>query len=148
MSQGHISTILYRVHAGSRFCSANDLIEDIRRNIESILNSRLMIPSDYILRPSEAGADYLNDSLVNFGIADLQSLNLGDETMEARFCSSVKRAIERFELRLNRVIVEMAPSVRERLVNIEVKGALVVQPFDDIRFESGIDTDTSRFVVS
>ena len=149
MSNQYLASVLSRVKTGARFYSANDLIEDIRSNIEVILNSRLMIPAEYLLRPSDlASAKLLDDSLVNFGIADIQSLNLGDDSMETRFCESVRIGVERFEPRLTCVTVEMAPSVRERVVNISVKGSLNIEPFEDIRFQSGINPEIQKFVVS
>lgn len=149
MADRFLASILYRVTVGSRFYTAKELIEDIRRNIELILNSRLMIPSEYLLRPtSPAASRYLNNSLVNFGIADIQSLNLGDDLMEARFCESVRIGIERFEPRVANVAIEMTPSLRDRVINISVKGSLVVAPFEDIRFQSGIEPEMQKFVVS
>lgn len=149
MSNKYLGTILHRVGTGELRCSANEVEDDVRRNVTSILNARMIIPKEYILRPlSSRNAELFDNSLVNFGIADLQSLNLGDETMESRFCNSVRLAIERFEPRLNNVSVEMAPPGKDRLLNIDVKATLVVPPFDEIHFESGVLAGESRFSVS
>lgn len=145
----HLASILYRVRKLERFCSANEVIEDVRRNVESILNSRVMIPGKYELRPTdEESLTLLNDSMVNFGVADFQSLNMGDPEMEKRFCESVKIAIRRYEQRLASISVEMVSATDERLLNIQVKGRLIVQPFENVDFASGLDLSTQTFVVS
>ena len=145
-----LAPILHRVKTRSRFCTPNEMIDSVRENIEKILNTRLLIPYSYVLRPFSAESSrLLNDSLVNFGIADIQSLNLGDETLEKRFCKSVKLAIQRFEQRLGYVTVEMSNSSRDRIANIEVQGMLLVPPFEkDIHFESGLEPATQKFFVS
>jgi type VI secretion system protein ImpF len=149
MAERYLAPLLYRFENLRRFQGADDVIEDVRRNIECLLNTRLSIPPDYLLRPTDKeAAETLNQSLVNFGVVDFQSLNMGDPLMEKRFCKSVQLSIERFEPRLAKVQVEMSPSKQKRLINTEVKGQLVVEPFEEIRFESGLDMTSQSFVVS
>lgn len=144
-----LAPILHRIRFHSRFCNANQVIDNVRENVESILNSRMAIPGKYELRPTdERSLETLNDSLVNFGVADFQSLNMGDPEMEKRFCFSVKKAIQRYEPRLTGVTVEMVASTSKRLINVQVKGRLIVQPFEHIDFESGLDITTQKFVVN
>lgn len=144
-----LAPVLYRIKFGSRFCSADEVIENVRQNVECILNSRLSIPSEYILRTTDKeGLKTLDKSLVNFGVADFQSLNMGDPAMEKRFCESVKIAIERFEPRLAKIEIAMSSSQEDRLISVQVNGQLIVQPFEDIRFHSGLDKDLQKFVVS
>ena len=145
----YLASIMSRVKNHSRFCSADDVIEDVRQNVESILNTRLMIPGEYVLRPTSQGSlKLLNDSLVNYGVVDFQSMNMGDSSMEKRFRESVRIAIQRFEPRLAKIQVEMVASAKNRLISVQVNAQLVVQPFEDIQFESGLDSDTQKFVVS
>lgn len=145
----YLAPILHRIRFHSRSCNANQVIDNVRENVEAILNSRMSIPGDYELRPTdESSLTLLNDSLVNFGVADFQSLNMGDPEMEKRFCFSVKKAIQRYEPRLTGVSVEMVPSNGQRLISVQVKGRLIVQPFEQIDFESGLDIATQKFVVS
>lgn len=145
----YLAPILYRVKYGSRFCSADEVIESVRENVECILNSRLSIPGDYLLRTTDKrGLKFLDESLVNFGVADFQSLNMGDPAMEKRFCESVKLGIQRFEPRLGKIQVAMSASQEDRLISVQVNGQLIVQPFEDIRFHSGLDADLQKFVVS
>lgn len=149
MAERFLASILSRVKTGEKFYSANEMIEDIRTNVETILNSRLMIPADYLLRSTSNRFDQtLDNSLVNFGIADIQSLNLGDELMEQRFCESVRLAVERFETRLTQVSIEMVPSIGDRVINIVVRGGLAVAPYEDIQFQSGVEPELQKFVVS
>ena len=149
MADRYLAPLLYRFQHLSRFHGADQVIESVRLNIESLLNSRLSISPDYLLRPTDKDSlEMLNASLVNFGVVDFQSLNMGDPLMEKRFCKSVQLSIERFEPRLAQVHVEMTSSKNERMINTEVKGQLVVQPFEEIRFESGWDLTRQSFVVS
>jgi type VI secretion system lysozyme-like protein len=149
MADAFLAPILYRVHYGTRFCTADEVIESVRENVECILNSRLSIPDQYVLRTTdERGLEFLDNSLINFGVADFQSLNMGDPDMEKRFCHSVKLGIERFEPRLGSIKVAMSPSQEDRLISVQVNGQLIVQPFEDIRFHSGLDADLQKFVVS
>ena len=149
MSQ-YPSPILHRLKSLRQSCSANELVEDLRSNIEGILNSRLPIFSEYLLRSDPKCEDsLLDDSLANFGIADIQSLNLGEDKKEKRFCNSVRVAISRFEPRLGNVRVEMVSSSNSRIINLEVRGVLLIHPFEfeDVRFESGLDANTQEFTV-
>ncbi len=149
MAERFLAPLLYRFENLSRFHGADEVIESVRRNVERLLNTRLSIPPGYVLRSTDKEAnEILNDSLVNFGVVDFQSLNMGDPLMEKRFCKSVQLSIDRFEPRLARVQVEMAPSKNQRLINTEVKGQLVVEPFEEIRFESGLDITSQSFIVN
>lgn len=145
----YLAPILARVKNLQRFCSADQVIENVRQNVEAILNTRLSIPGQYVLRSTDPQAlKQLNDSLVNFGVVDFQSMNMGDSSMEKRFLESVRIAIERFEPRLAKVKVQMDMSPSNRLISVQVHGHLVVQPFENIQFESGLDADSQKFVVS
>lgn len=145
----YLATLLHRMQFRSRTCTANEVIESVRRNVEAILNSRICIPGDYQLRPTdERSHEILDRSLVNFGVADFQSLNMGDPEMEKRFCDSVKTAIVRYEPRLTSVLVEMASASGLRVINVQVKGRLIVQPFEEVDFESGLDMNSQKFVVA
>ena len=149
MEDSFLAPLMFRFENLSRFCSGNEIVESVRQNIECLLNSRLSIPPDYVLRATDQDAiDFLNNSLVNFGVVDFQSLNMGDPLMEKRFCKSVQLSIERYEPRLENVVVAMSPSVSSRLINTEVSGQLVVQPFEAIRFDSSLDPVNQSFVVS
>jgi type VI secretion system protein ImpF len=149
MEDSFLAPLMFRFENRSRFCSGDEIVESVRQNIECLLNSRLSIPPDYLLRTTDQESiDCLNDSLVNFGVVDFQSLNMGDPLMEKRFCKSVQLSIHRFEPRLENVSVVMSPSVSSRLINTEVTGQLVVQPFEAIKFDSSLDPVNQSFVVS
>ena len=144
----YFSPILHRVKSRKRLCTSQDVLDNLRANIEKILNTRLPDLKKYVLRPDlNCDPDYLNNSLLNFGIADIQSLNLGDDSKERRFCESVRLAISRFEPRMSNVKVEMNNKLNSRMINLEVRGNLRIYPFEDISFQSGIEMDSQEFVV-
>ena len=142
------NSILRRVKTFNRYGTAKDVVEDIRQNIQTILNSRLSIPGSCILRlADDDNAVLLNSSILNFGIADFQSLNLGAEEVEERLCNSIRIAIERFETRLTQVNVQMKPT-QSRVVNIEVRAVLDIEPFGQVAFDSGISFPSQKVVVT
>lgn len=144
----YFSPILHRLKSRKLFCTSQELLDDLRENIEKILNSRLPDLDEYLLRPDiNCNSSYLNNSLVNFGIADIQSLNLGDDSKELRFCDSVRLAISRYEPRMTNVQVEMKNTNTSRMINLEVRGVLRIYPFEDVSFQSGIEMDSNEFVV-
>lgn len=147
-NNNYFSPILHRVRSRKVFCTSQELLDDIRTNIERILNSRLPDLDEYLLRPDiNCDPTFLNDSLLNFGIADIQSLNLGDDSKERRFCESVRLAISRFEPRMAHVKVDMNNKRNSRMIDLAVRGVLLIYPFEDVSFESGIEMDSNEFVV-
>lgn len=149
MAERYLAPLLYRFEHLTRFHNADAVIESVRSNIESLLNTRLSIPPSYVLRPTDKESiELLNRSIVNFGVVDFQSLNMGDPLMEKRFCRSVQLSIQRYEPRLTKVHVDMSPAKDRRLINTEVRGQLIVEPFEEIRFESGLDLSRQSFVVN
>ena len=140
-----IAPILVRLQTKSTRCSPRRLEKDIKENLTRILNSRLPLPSGYTLRSiSTEMLAYVDGSTVNFGIADINSLNLGDDTMDKRFCDSIKLAIDRFEPRINSVQIEFV-SNNHRFVTIKITGQLKVPPFSEIKLESGVAPTSSNF---
>ena len=139
------SPILLRLKTRSKRCSPRDLIEDIRANILRLLNARLAMPSQYVFRSiSEEEAIFVSDSTVNFGITDINSLNLGDETMEKRFRDSIRLAVRRFEPRIANAEVEIV-ATKDQLLTIRLTGQLKVPPYSPIEFESGLTTSSTSF---
>ena len=144
-SQELIAPILVRMQSKSNRCSPRRLIEDIKENLSRLLNSRLPMPTDYVLRSlSSELLEYVDDSMVNYGIADIFSMNLGDETMDSRFCKSVRLAVNRFEPRVKNVQVELV-STKERFVTIRLIGQLRIPPYSEIELESGVMPASSNF---
>ena len=144
-SQEPFAPILVRLQTRSIRCSPPRLSKDIKENLTRILNSRLPLPSGYVLRSfSPDLQEVIDRSTVNFGIADINSLNLGDETMDKRFCDSIKLAIDRFEPRIRGVQVEFV-STKDRFVTIKITGQLTVPPYKEIKVESGVAPASSNF---
>lgn len=128
----------------TRYCPSNDIIQNVRENIENILNSRLPVFGNYFLAEE---TDALNGSALNFGIVDFNSITVDDQAMESRFCKSVERAIEQFEPRISEVSVKLVKSVQDRIISLEIIGALGIQPFENIRIETGLDPDNRKFTI-
>lgn len=144
-----LAPILVRLRTGKKLVNEKEIVADIRKNVEQILNSRLIIPDEYLLRPTTPTAgELLDQSLVNYGIVDFQSLNLGDEQLYLRFTKSVCVAIQRFEKRLKKVSVKRANNVEDRLFGIDIFASLNIEPFKDVKFQSGLELGRTDFTVS
>lgn len=137
--------ILVRLQTKNARCSPRKLVEDIKQNLTRILNTRLPLPTNYTLRTfSTEALELIHDSTINFGIADINSLNLGDETMDKRFCDSIKLAVKRFEPRIKNTQIEFV-STKHRFVTIKITGQLKIPPFSEINFETGLASTSSNF---
>ena len=94
MAEKFLAPLLYRFENLGRFQGAlTKSSKAFGRNVERLLNTRLSIPTAYV-HPQADGSwnrvERLNCSLVNYGVVDFQSLNMGDPLMEKRFCKSVQ----------------------------------------------------------
>lgn len=72
----------------------DDKDEYIRKNIESILNSRLR----YITLPSELKE--IKYSLISYGLSDFMNANMTNEITQNHFCENIKFLLKCFEPRI------------------------------------------------
>ena len=96
--------------------SERELHEEIRSNLESILNTR----SEMIF--IQASLVCLEESLLTYGIEDFSRGYLGNQKSQARLYVQIKRAIERFEPRLQKVSVTPmdADSELDRILKLRI----------------------------
>ena len=127
----------------SRYCGAQAIVDDVRRNIEVILNSRLPVFNSYFLSETSLPLDR---STINFGIVDFNSITVDDQDQEGRFCKSVVHAINSFEPRVNEVRVKLLKSLEERFIALDIMASLNVHPFEDLPIKFGYDTESQQFV--
>ena len=127
----------------TRFCTSREIVDDIRRNIEVILNSRVPILSSYFL---SAAHPLLDRSVVNFGIIDFNSITVDDQDQENRFCKSVVHAIQGSEPRVSEVHVTLLKSMEERFVALDIAATLNVHPYESLPIKFGFDSEVQKFV--
>jgi len=117
------------------------------RDLQYLLNARRpldQIPEQY----SE-----LRTSLLNFGLPDLQSLEIRNDHELASLCRRIEETIAAFEPRLRHVHV--VPQVEgqdrrpiDRRLRFVIEAELVVEPVhESIRLVSALDSGSGDFVV-
>jgi type VI secretion system protein ImpF len=120
------------------------------RDLQCLLNARRM------LSPAVERYPELADSLVNYGLPDLQSYEVRGDQNQAGLCRMIQDTIRRFEPRLQQVRVALADPGRkrtgrrtgERAVAFEIEAVLVVDPIEEpVVFTSTLDISRSEFDV-
>jgi type VI secretion system protein ImpF len=117
------------------------------RDVQNLLNARRTladIPERYHELPI---------SLMNYGLPDLQSLEVREDHELARLCRLIEDSIRTFEPRLQGVRVtplagpEGAKPI-DRRVRFEIEAVLVVEPLKEtILLASSLDTANGEFAV-
>jgi type VI secretion system protein ImpF len=124
-----------------------DLQRSLRRDLEDLLNSR---------RPLDGlpeGLAELPGSLANYGLPDLQSLEVREMHDVQRLCRIIEDCIRRFEPRLQNVVVgPVKDSDEDRTVSRRLRFAidaiLVVDPFrEPVHLHSDVDSGSGAIVV-
>jgi type VI secretion system protein ImpF len=128
----------------------NAVRNSVCRDLQCLLNARRM------LSPAVERYPELADSLVNYGLPDLQSYEVRGDRNHVGLCQMIQDTIRRFEPRLQNVRVSPAdPSSKrhgrktgERAVAFEIQAVLVVDPIKDpVAFTSTLDVSRSEFDV-
>lgn len=121
-----------------------DLNRSVLRDLEHLLNARRP------LQELPEGLDLLAESLANYGLPDLQSLDIREDHDIARICEMIRECIVRFEPRLRGVSVTANGEDRsiDRRLRFVIDATLVVEPFSqDVRIESEINATRAGFTV-
>jgi type VI secretion system protein ImpF len=119
------------------------LKQNIRRDIEWLLNSRRQIQS-----PPEWCRE-LNYSLYEYGLPDLTSMALNTSRDQAKLSSLIENAIAVFEPRLRNVVVSMVPVAgNNRVLRFQIEGLLRVEPGPErIQFDTTLDLTSGTYNV-
>lgn len=124
-----------------------ELKRSLRRDLEDLLNAR---------RPLENlpdGLESLPGSLVNYGLPDLQSIEVRETHDVQRLCRLIEECIGRFEPRLQNVAV--APVLQshqdrpmDRRLRFEIEAMLVAEPLrEQVQIRSAVDAGSGAIVV-
>lgn len=117
------------------------------RDVQDMLNARLP------LGELPEGLTELPTSLVNYGLPDLQSLEIREDHELETLCRRITELIKAFEPRLQdiRVIPDLDGSDRrplDRRLQFTIEAVLVVEPLrEGIRLSSAIDATSGDFQV-
>ena len=121
-----------------------ELNRSVLRDLEHLLNARRP------LQELPDGLDLLAESLANYGLPDLQSLDIREDHDVVRICEMIRECIVRFEPRLRGVSVTANGEDRsiDRRLRFVIDATLVVEPFSqDVRIESEINATRAGFTV-
>lgn len=120
------------------------IVKTIARDVQNLLNTRKLemdLPEQYKeLRPS----------IVDFGIIDLTTLNARSERDREAFRLSVKRAVEAYEPRLKKIVVDIvdSPSDYGLIFRFNIEAVLLIEPTPlTLQFDSVLPSDTRMFEV-
>ena len=109
-----------------------------------------------MLSPAVERYPELADSLVNYGLPDLQSYEVRGDRNQAGLCQMIQDTIRRFEPRLQQVRVTLSKPTGKRLgrrtgeraVAFEIEAVLAVDPIEEpVVFTSTLDVSRSEFDV-
>ena len=126
----------------SRSKNLKQLKDAVRRDLEWLLNTRQVVGLPTDLKE-------LNQSLAAFGLPDFANLSAGQIEDQKRMRSDIEEAIQRFEPRLQDVVVTMQPSnSKERLMHFRIDGRLNVEPAPEpISFDTVLQLVSGQYVI-
>ncbi|HVV67758.1 MAG TPA: type VI secretion system baseplate subunit TssE [Gammaproteobacteria bacterium] len=114
----------------------------VRRDLENLLNTR---------RPEFTWPVVwreLNQSLLNYGIADLTGRDLSSIALQNKLCEELAATIELFETRLQQVKVKLQETSQQsdRMLRIRIEAVLVANVTPEyIIFDSVLEPDIGSF---
>lgn len=102
--------------------------ESVRRDLENLLNTRFRILS----APDECPE--LDQSLVNYGLPDLATINFLDVEASNEFCRNVERTIRKYEPRFKSAKVKTLENAdpNDRTVRFRIDAVLYADPAPQI----------------
>lgn len=125
--------------------SLNELYDDIRKNLEEILNARTV----YIEVPSYLSE--LASSIINYGLKDFSHYICTHKIMQHKLCNEVRNAISWFEPRLKNtsVYLENPEQPISRVIKLRIEGEITIKKIAKTSvFESAMDLKNYHFEFS
>jgi type VI secretion system protein ImpF len=121
-----------------------ELKQSVRRDLENLLNTR----TSALTWP--ANLTELNRSLVNYGLPDFTSTNLGSAEAREGFCDLVRSVVTRLEPRLRSVTVTplAGDEPLDRTFRFRIEAVLRTEPAPEpVVFDSSVEPATGDFEV-
>ncbi|ABC30957.1 MULTISPECIES: type VI secretion system baseplate subunit TssE [Hahella] len=114
----------------------NELRESVRRDLEDLLNTRY--------RPISASDNLrqLDESLINYGLPDLHTINFLSAEGKSQFCRTVEQHIAMFEPRFKsvRVITLDEDWAEGATLHFRIEAVLFAEPApEEISFDSSLE---------
>jgi type VI secretion system protein ImpF len=126
------------------YISMNELRDSVQRDLQNLLNTRIRFLS------TDIQLSEVHDSMFNYGLPDLTSLQLTSEQGRQEFAAWIERSIKRYEPRFKTVEVTPKPGKEEADgITFRVDGVLYADPApEDVSFDSVIDPLTQTISLS
>ncbi len=127
-----------------RHQALRDLKQSVRRDLENLLNTR----HSFLVWP--AALAELNQSLLNYGLADVAGTGLGAAKEREDFCRSLQNLLRRCEPRFKSVMVKLLTNASplDRTLRFRIDALLRVDPAPEpIVFDSMLEPASATFVV-
>lgn len=125
--------------------SIEEMKDAVARDLEALLNTRVVMPEDAFRRLPEC-----NRSIVNYGLHDFAGLSLSSTDDRAFICRSLEAAIARHEPRLRNVQarLELRDDAVNRL-NFAITALLVVSSsHEPVNFDAVLQPSSLHYTIS
>lgn len=123
--------------------SIDELYDDLRLNLEHLLNTRVKIT------PAAQLPSTLQQSCIQYGIPDFSGYNFVSEKNHQALCQTIKHAIETFEPRLthvNVILVDRDEIEIKRALTFRIEATIhLAQKRQLTSFESSLDIVNKNF---
>lgn len=131
----------------SRAQMLRELKQSVRRDLENLLNTRLLL----LPLPDPLPAHYqtLEKSLVNYGIPDFAGVMMGGRAQRELLRKRIETAIRTFETRFQQISVTLVDDrvdVRDRTLRFRIEGLLHAEPSPEpVAFDSQLAPASGDF---
>ena len=122
----------------------SDFKAALARDLESLLNTRVMYPDEYLTQYKRS-----TESVINYGIPDLSSLSLLNPDHRELLREQIRRAIETHDKRLDGVAVNFSTEGNtERLLRFRVDAKLKIHPHrPPVTFDATLQLSSNAYQV-
>lgn len=127
-----------------RTLSLEELKNSVARNIESLLNTRMVFSDKKLVGFKECAK-----SILTYGLEDFSGRSLASHADRDLICESIKRTIERHEQRLKEIEVHLEPRIQSiSALRFSITAMLVVHPAcEQVSFDAQLQPSTRQYSV-
>lgn len=131
--------------AAMRRLSLDELKGTVARDIESLLNARIVFTDERLAALPEC-----KRSVLTYGLNDFSGLSLASHDDRETICESIQRAIERHEPRLKQVVVNLELDRQStNALYFAIQAVLVVRPSEEpVTFDALLQPSTLQYSVT
>ncbi|ROS00044.1 type VI secretion system protein ImpF [Sinobacterium caligoides] len=145
-----VSPILTRLTAGSENKKNSQVVlqelkEGVRFDLECLFNAR------YRCFSADSKYQHLEDSLLNYGLPDLSTINLSTQVARVKFCRQIEETITKFDPRIKSARVSASDNIDhdDPSIRFRVEARLFTNPAPEtVIFDSSLNPVTQLIAVS